>query len=146
MNKSQSTCFDNTLGKIESSIVEIDDRPNALSNQFGNHCLVFENEVYNWTTKLSKDYTGGYWEFYNLSNRGFYMAPKTEQTFHIINPMNGFSGHMSADAVGISVCCFALSHLSNIYQNDPVWVDCFYQLREFAIQHKEAISIMQLID
>ncbi len=146
MNKAQNAWFDKDLRKLESYAVENTDRPKTLASHFGNQCLVFENKVYNWTTILSKDYTGGYWEFYNLSNGGFYMAPKTDKTFYIINPMNGFTGHMGYEAVGISVCCLVFSDLSFDFQINPVWADRFYQLRAFAMQHTEAISITRLID
>lgn len=40
--------------------------------------------VYTITERLSKDYSGGYWDFQTLSNGGFYMSPSTDQTFHVI--------------------------------------------------------------
>jgi hypothetical protein len=30
--------------------------------------------VFDTASQLSPDYNGGYWEFYNLSNGGFYIA------------------------------------------------------------------------
>ena len=37
--------------------------------------------IYTITERLSKDYNGGYWEFYTLSNGGFYMTPLHRSAF-----------------------------------------------------------------
>ncbi len=57
--------------------------------------------MYGVTGKLSSDYHGGYWEFYKLSNGGFYMAQDTGRKFQVFCE-NGFAGELSADALGIT--------------------------------------------
>jgi len=42
-----------------------------------------EPAIFTFAQELSSDYTGGYWEFYALSNGGFYMAPKTDEPFKV---------------------------------------------------------------
>ncbi|MDE2388825.1 MAG: antirestriction protein, partial [Betaproteobacteria bacterium] len=52
---------------------------------FGIHFpLRFEPAVYVLTERLSTDYHGGYWEFYALSNGGFYMAPISHSAFPVV--------------------------------------------------------------
>ena len=69
---------------------------------FGNYFpMVLEPVFYSFADKLSEDYHGGYWEFYVLSNGGFYMAPLSDQRFHVTCD-NQFEGDLSADALGIT--------------------------------------------
>jgi len=43
-----------------------------------------EPVVFSFAKRLSKDYTGGYWDFQTLSNGGFYMAPAGDRRYHVI--------------------------------------------------------------
>ena len=70
-----------------------------------------EPTVFTMAERLSPDYRGGYWLFYGLSNGGFYMAPDSE-AIHVVRSENGFVGPMSSDALGITACLYAYSHLS----------------------------------
>lgn len=46
-----------------------------------------EISVYNWLDRLSQEYRGGFWQYYEIPN-GFYMAPADYETLHIVWPMN----------------------------------------------------------
>lgn len=116
----------------------------ALPGYFKNHFSIVEISVYAWLTKLSKDYDGGFWEFYSLSNGGFYMAPVLESELHLKYPSNNFAASMSADAAGIVACLFALSHISCSTGTDLL-AERFHQLREYALDHHEAEKIFALI-
>lgn len=63
----------------------------------------FEPAVYRITEAIAPEYNGVYWEFYTLSNGGFYMAPISDNAFHV-SCENGYEGLLSADALGIAVC------------------------------------------
>jgi len=54
-----------------------------------NFPLQLEPFVYTITGKIAEDYHGGYWEFYALSNGGFYMSPHSDSTFNV-SCENGF--------------------------------------------------------
>ena len=73
--------------------------------------MKLEPTVYSMTDMLADAYRGGYWDFFRLSNEGFYMAPHSDKMF-IVYSSNGYNGTLSADALGIAVCLFAYSHLS----------------------------------
>ena len=60
---------------------------------------------------MAQEYTGGYWDFWTLSNSGFYMAPAEDTIFHV-KCQNMYEGDLSADALGIVACLYAYSNLS----------------------------------
>jgi hypothetical protein len=86
-------------------------RLQALPRYFGDRMMRFEAAVFGFMHRFSPDYRGGFWQFYELSNQGFYMAPD-RGSYRFTIDTNGYDGVLSADAAGITVCLFACSHLS----------------------------------
>ncbi len=127
--------------------VNEDRRVNHTAEIFGVHFpLRLEPFVFDVTRKLSRDYDGGYWKFYTLSNGGFYMSLETDKTFHV-SCENGFEGELSADALGITACLYAYSHLS--FGTDGFADMCgrqYHWLRDYALDHPEAAGILRAID
>ncbi|WP_250477639.1 MULTISPECIES: antirestriction protein [unclassified Caballeronia] len=107
-----------------------------------------EGLVYHQACLLSKQYTGGYWEFFTLSNGGFYLRPTGRERFDVAIGGNGYEGSVSADAFGVIVTLFVYGAL--------VWIDDealrekfsnhYHQLRAFAIDHAEREAILSAID
>jgi hypothetical protein len=101
-----------------------------------------EPVVFSLAERLLKDYKGGYWDFYTLSNGGFYVAPAGNDRFHVLCE-NQFKGDLSADVFGITLCLYAYSILS--FAGPDAFVDkCtghFYRLREFMMEHPEVRAI-----
>ena len=114
---------------------------------FGLHFpLQIEPVVYGITERMAKDYTGGYWNFFTLSNGGFYMAPAGDDVFHVICD-NMFEGDLSADALGITSCLYAYSHLS--FAGDAFahnYADHYHRLREYMMEHPEVRAILSATD
>ncbi len=121
------------------------ERVKFLPRHFGGHMLIVENAIYSFMRQLAKDYAGGCWRFFELSNGGIYMAPRRETRFNISVEGNGFCGEMSAEAAGITACLFALSHLSFHISDDRV-ADHYHLLLPFACEHAEASAIVEAID
>jgi hypothetical protein len=122
------------------------ERMHCLPGHFGFSALHFENAVYLMAERLCPDYRGGFWQFYELSNQGFYMSPDLgRDTVRISVETNGYDGRMSCDAAGITICLFVFSHLSFV-SDDPRWTSHFHRLREFAVSHREAAEIFAAID
>src|SRR5450631_1597090 len=140
-----NSSIDTTSQKIEAREVANDERLQTLPRHFGRHMLTVEYAVYALMRKLASQYSGGYWAFFELSNGGFYMAPECETELRICVDGNGFEGTMSADAAGITVCLFALSHLSFQIADDSI-AEHFHRLRDFALEHAEASAILSAID
>ncbi len=52
-------------------------RTSITADLFGAYFpLQLEPFVFSMASRLSEDYSGGYWNFYQLGNGGFYMAPQ----------------------------------------------------------------------
>jgi len=137
-----------TRSQITRQQVDDKQRIQHTADLFGIHYpLNIEPAVYSITSNLASEYRGAYWEFYSLSNGGFYMAP-CSNTHYQVSCDNGFEGKLSADALGITACLYAFSHLS--FTANPAFADIcsnHYQwLRAFMLKHVEASAILAAID
>ena len=106
-----------------------------------------EPTIYSIADSLSRDYNGGCWIMYELTNGAFYMSPDSDMPFHV-SCMNGYEGDISADAFGVAVCLYAYSNLS--FTDDEEMADnCteqFHLLREYMFEHEEVQKILAAID
>ena len=136
-----------TINTITSTIVPEFDRMAIVDRIFGiSYILKLEPAVFSIAEALSEEYTGGIWAFHDLSNGGFYMAPRHDTEF-TLSCENGFDGQMLPDAFGITVCLYAYSELS--FGDDRLAQVCaeqYHLLREYASQHPEAKLIHRAID
>jgi hypothetical protein len=107
--------------------------------------MMGQNLFFTWLDRLSPDYGGGFWNFYELSNGGFYMAPNASRRFAIAVETNGYEGEVSADAAGIISSLFALNQLANV-TGEKHLADAYYDLMDFAAEHAEAPAIFGAID
>lgn len=136
---------------IEASRVTERDRLSFLPRHFGKLMMKFESSVYLWIRRLSTDYTGGYWNFYELSNGGFYMAPSGDKQFQFDSP-NYAQEEVSADAAGVIATMFALNAIINgiAYEVESDlsedFIKVYYLLRDFAAEHAENRKIFAIID
>ena len=133
---------------ITRSRVNDDQRINHTANLFGIHFpMHFEPFVYAITKSMANEYDGGYWEFYTLSNGGFYMAPHSDTPFNV-SCENGFEGLLSADALGIAACLYAYSNLSFGDANEftETCAGQYHLLRDYMLGHKEARGILGAVD
>jgi len=109
--------------------------------------MQIEPFIYGITDRIAHGYNGGYWDFFSLSNGGFYMAPSTDKVFHV-SCENYFQATLSADALGITSCLYAYSHFSfsDNYAFAELCAQQYYLLRSFALEHDEAVSIRGATD
>lgn len=117
-----------------------------LPSFFGIEYMLYgENGVYNWMGRLSPDYRGGSWDFYELSNGGFYMSLRSTDPMRVIVAGNGFSEVMSANAASIVANLFLLCQMAEQFSAD--WFsERYHALREYTCQHLEASKILGAID
>lgn len=135
----------NIIVSLQVSVIE---RINHTAAIFGiNFPVSIEPSVYAITSNIAADYNGAYWEFYSLSNGGFYMAPHSD-TIYQVECENGYEGKLSADALGITACLYAYSHLSfsNNIKLAEICATQYHLLREYMFTHKEATLILSAID
>lgn len=130
-----------------NTIVPESERLNIVDGLFGMaYMLKLEPAVFRTAERLASEYTGGYWDFHDLSTGGFYMAPHFDTEF-TLTCENGFEGKMSPDAFGITVCLYVFSELS--FGEDRLAKACadqYHLLREYAAEHPEAGLIYRAID
>lgn len=132
---------------VSSSLIPEPLRVKVTGDLFGSYFpLRLEPCIFGLARQLSTDYHGGYWEFYRLTNGGFYITPENDHTFEVMSE-NGFSGQLSPEAFGIVVCLYAYSGLSfGADKLAEVCAEQYHLLREFALDHAEARSIMAATD
>lgn len=134
---------------ITRQLVADNQRLHIVERYFNLHFpLAIEPAIYTFADHLAEDYRGGYWQFYTLSNGGFYMAPMADNPFQV-SCDNGYEGLLSADAFGMVCCLYAYSHLS--FSNKPTSLSplCtkqFHALREYALDHAESAAILAAMD
>lgn len=133
---------------VKRQKVADDQRINHTADIFGiRFPLQIEPSIYQITETIAKEYDGGYWDFHQLSNGGFYMAPATDRQFQVCC-QNGFEGVLSADALGITACLHVYSHLS--FSSQEVFAQTcaqqYHWLREYMLDHSEANAILGAID
>jgi len=135
------------LFPVTRELVPENQRLSITERHFGVHFpLRIEPVVYGITDRMAEDYTGGYWDFFTLSNGSFYAAPADERLYHV-KCDNMFEGDLSADALGITSYLYAYSHLSFTDGRFGRVCACHYhRLREFMFEHPEVKLIVQATD
>ena len=115
-----------------------------LPRHFGRHFMLVESVIYSHMSNLCADYSGGYWDFFDLSNGGCYLAPGFG-TYALAAP-NGFEATVDANVGGLIATLYAFSHLAFKFESVEVFAERFHQLREFALEHAESRTILAAID
>lgn len=129
---------------IVYTVVPDVERLDALPKHFGKAFLDYERHVYHFMDKLCPDYQGGFWEFCELSNGGFFMLLEEEELITLNSP-NGSTGELSVLAASVTVGLFALNALSFRFDEDKL-VAQYHQLLDYAGCLEEASTIFELID
>ncbi|MDO3386026.1 antirestriction protein [Gilvimarinus sp. SDUM040013] len=133
---------------VTAEAVPAEERIDTLPSFFPSCYLEFELMVFDVARTISKTYQGasGYWQFYRLSNGGFYMAPHCDGEFEVTIPFgNGFRGSLSADAFGVAVTLYAYCFIAEKFP-DADLADHYARLYDYMSDHKEAGTIWQAID
>ena len=145
MNNVQSDAFDSAAPiRITATPVPENYRLAFLPRHFPRYFMQAESAVFLHMSNLCARYTGGYWEFFDLSNGGCYLAPR-DGAYALVAP-NGFEATVSGDVAGLIASLYAFSHLAFKYQATDVFSERYHQLREFALEHAESEAILAAID
>ncbi|HHR6019693.1 TPA: antirestriction protein [Providencia alcalifaciens] len=143
-------------GKDEVRITAIEvTNPQArldfLFSKLRSQCHIFERSVFNYMRQHAIAYQGGFWDFYHLSNGGFYLQPPKG---YMLTTPNGFMDEVTAQEAGIIVTLMMLSHFSFLTHEKGLQDDCerisayFHQLREFifTLSAESQSTIFRAID
>lgn len=136
------------MNTITRQSVQSNQRISHTAKRFGVWFpLNIEPAIFAIAGNIAPEYSGAYWAFYQLSNGGFYMAPDLEKQY-AVSCINGYEGSLSADALGITACLYAYSHLS--FSSNAGFAEVcaqhYHWLREFMLEHSEAGNILGAID
>ncbi|CAG9264281.1 Antirestriction protein KlcA [Burkholderia diffusa] len=131
--------------EIRSEQVAEDQRMAFLPQYFGARYLHGEGCVYGWARRLCSSYSGGVWQFFRVSNGGFFLAPEMAEPVSVRWNLNSYEGTMGAEAFGIVVTLFALCHMAETF-GDDAYVERYHLLRDFAATHPERREIFRAID
>ncbi|WP_127958523.1 antirestriction protein [Serratia microhaemolytica] len=112
--------------------------------------FVFNDLCFRFARQFCDDYLIDSWDWYTLSNGGFFICPKTEKTYRISVQSNYYQGEMSAQALGITVSLFALCALAELAhdknQEDEYFTECYHWLRDYSFDVRESFAIAGAID
>jgi hypothetical protein len=147
------------LNQITATKVPTSQRPACLTKIYGARCTAVESAIFDVARSIISGYSGAYWDFYRLSNGGFFMVPCLG-TKNLSTPVNErvrlqvagnmFDGDMSEEAAGIICCLHAYSHASFAARDGSDYqqtlAEQFHLLRDFALDHPEAGAIFGAID
>lgn len=138
-------CCSEAASHIVATCVDDKDRIGFLPAMTKGRNLEFEFGAYDRMRDFCRDYAGGFWEFYSLSNGGFYIAPDDGRRYHILVPSNGYEGELSSDAAGIVMSLFSLNRMLWCAPTEHLNAK-YYELYDFAAQHPESQQIFGAID
>lgn len=138
-----------TQNQIAATQVADENRISFWPQQFGSipQWITLEPHIFAWMDRFCRDYCGGIWNFFTLSNGGAFMAPENEndEKWTLFNSMNGNGAEMSTEAAGIAVCLIAYSHHACRTECDAM-TEHYYRLRDYALLHPDCHAIMRIID
>ncbi|GAB3656460.1 antirestriction protein [Ramlibacter alkalitolerans] len=136
-----------TSSHLTSRRLSEHERIGHTAGLFGIRYLWVESYAFDTASSLCPEYDGGLWDFYVISNGGFYIVPAEGAAFQVVCA-NGFEGKLSAEAFGITVCLYAYSLLS--FSPDADFAEkCathYHLLRHYMLSHSEAPRILAAID
>lgn len=119
-------------------------RLQCLPNLVGDRHMVLLRTIHDMMSGMTDEDTRGFWNYYTLSNGGFFMAPKSDKTFDI-SCDNGFEHEVTADTAGIIACAAAYSHLSML-EDSATFGTAYKLLAHFIFQHRDAGIIRAALD
>lgn len=109
--------------------------------------ITFENTVYGVMSRICAAYSGGSWDFFEVSNGAFFMAPAERATSVEISVAdNYFRDEMTPTAAGIVATLMALSNMAFRHEEDEHLSEAFHSLRDYAVTREDSGLIMRAID
>lgn len=115
---------------INCKKIDNDDlRIKALPKNFKNHFIKVENTIYSYADYLIDGYNGGFWDFFETDNGGFFMSPRMGEVK--MSFPNMFEMKVSGNIVGIICCLYSYCHLHGKYQIDS-FAEHYHLLLDYA--------------
>ncbi|WP_426811707.1 antirestriction protein (plasmid) [Pseudomonas sp. WOUb67] len=143
------TALNQEATTITATVVAEAARLEFYPSFLGKYFMAGENLLYVHADRFVEGYTGGYWNFYTLSNGGFFAALDSDEKQHLVIPDNYCSEVMGAEAAGVTLTLMMLGRLlcARIPESESERLtDLYYKLRAYAVGHPEGQAILTAID
>ncbi len=128
---------------ITERVVSGTERMNFLPSRLGDATYWFEAHLYSCMEDTIEDYKGGYWEFVELSNGGFYCRPADDKIYRCEN-IAGETADAKNDVIGLFVTCAALAEVFWRSKDDRIYQN-YKAIREFIDIHPEHRTLWRLM-
>ncbi|GLR76795.1 hypothetical protein GCM10007855_36700 [Aliivibrio sifiae] len=136
---------------LTTSIVPVKERF-AFLPSITKDFLSFEATLFSFAEMFSENYQGAYWQFISLSNGGKFLYPELEGSVRAINTYSHADVTFSSEAYGLCLTLMALSQRNAIAhrngdeeENERLYT-LYHQVRDYALEHKDAEFILTFID
>jgi hypothetical protein len=98
---------------ITATLVPEEARENFLYSKLNMAMMNFEAIAFSNADRFCEEYNCAYWDFYELSNGGFFMAPALQkETVAVSNDMNYYSGECSPHDLGVIATMMGLCYVA----------------------------------
>ena len=139
---------------ITCQLVSNDNRLNFLPDIDNQLFMLIENTIYDFASEHITNYTGGHWEFVELSNGGKFMYPSNDKKILLNNVMNYFSKEVKAVTAGLSITALAFGRLASRahskwdMESTVKFDSYFHKLKDYAISldNQETMDFLRFID
>ena len=120
------------------------ERMDFLPARLGNATHLFESHLFSWAEQTAENYNGGFWDFVELSNGGFYCRPADHKIYHCKN-IAGETADVENDVIGLFATCAALADISWHVADDRI-LQNYEAVRAFIALHRECRTLWRLMD
>lgn len=134
---------------IVAKLVSDDLRHQFLPAYYRGVFLWAESLTFDYANRFIAGYSGGYWEFFELSNGAFFMAPSGEDLLRVVVTDNYTDVEVSPEAAGIIVTLYTLNYLMHARvraADRDRFIELYYKLLDYARDHKDGAAIRMAID
>ena len=134
-----------TNSPVTASVVPDAQRLNFLPKQFGPGLMLrVESSVYDWMGAMCSTYTGGYWDYVELSNGGGFLQPRGPAYFDLAVEGNHFDGRVSPEVAGLIVTAMALNAM--VWKGLDSLGGKYDQLMAYISAHPDSATIRRALD
>ena len=122
-----------TTSTITRKQIPVEERTKTTAKLFGKQFKYIEGLVYDISGNFA---VNSYWQFYLLSNGGFYISPDHDNS------------SIALDALGLGVCLYVFGHVRSA-SNDPLAEICarqFHLLMNYLLERPDAADILAAIN
>lgn len=104
-----------------------------------------EATIFSKMRNMSKEYTGGSWQFASVNGVPFMYPKMEEKEVTLINSMNYFEGAVCPEAAGFAICTLAYNHIAHDHQHEKL-ADLWEKMMDNVGEMKNASEIYGFLD